>query len=134
MKRLSGLVGACLLLSVTGAAAQNSLVGTWQGSVVFNGMTVGLNLVMMPNGKFSEQQTMSGMMTMDTGTYTVLPNNQLHFTVEDWEPKQQCFPQSGCHDILKPPGGLYNVRFISGSTMQVQDVNNQGIVVYQRVQ
>ena len=132
MKELLLLAGA-FLLSATAAFAQNSMVGTWQGSVMFSGAPMGLNLVIMPDGRYSAQQTWGGMMTMDTGTYEMLPNSQVHFTVQDWEPKQQCFPQTGCHAILKPPGSLGTVHLF-GSTMQLQDQASGIVINYQRVQ
>jgi hypothetical protein len=119
------------LASGVGLAA-NSLVGHWRGAAMVSGRAYAFDLVMQSNGKYSDTVRAGSLMTSDSGTWKIV-GGLLHFTVTDWEPKQQCFPQpTGCRRISQPPGALYRVQFLSPNAMRMQDVNYGGIVNYER--
>ncbi|MEJ1969724.1 MAG: hypothetical protein WDN03_13985 [Rhizomicrobium sp.] len=72
-------------------------------------------------------------MTLTTGRYEWLDRNTIHLTVEDWEPKQQCFAATGCHPVDKPPGGREGIAFGGPDQMSLQDLDFGGpVVTYRR--
>ncbi len=128
------LLGALAFAMGSADAQGGSLAGTWNGAATLNGATYYTTVVFQPNGQFSEQTRMGTLMTLTTGTYEWIDRNTFHMTPRDWEPKQQCFPQSGCHEIRMPPGTMMRVTFTSPDTISLRDLNFGGTVVYQRAQ
>ena len=68
-------------------------------------------------------------MTLTTGTYKWIDRATFHMSPRDWEPKQQCFAQSGCHEIQMLPGTMMRVTFTSPDIISLQDLNFGGTVV-----
>ncbi|HVS47234.1 MAG TPA: hypothetical protein VMS32_11310 [Verrucomicrobiae bacterium] len=121
---------ACLAWGV--GLAANSLVGHWQGAATVGGGSYAFDLVMQSNGTYVDTVRVGRIASTDSGTWKIV-GGLLHFTVTDWEPKQQCFPPpTGCQPVPEPPGGLYRVQFLSPNAMRWQDVNYGGIVNYER--
>ena len=132
--------GAALMVlaAAPGAEAQGpSLSGTWQG--VYQG--VAFELVVQPDGAFSETERAGQMMTMQTGVIRATGPGVITFVVEDWQPRTM--PQyrptgtvGGYYTqepTSKPPGGTYRIRFNSPNSVTMQDVSMGGVIVFQRV-
>lgn len=121
-----------LLLSAAQPASAHSFVGTWRGAVFVRGMPFTSSLVLEGDGRFNELDRSGTLMTEQTGTWQVV-QGMLHLTVLDWEPKEQCLPTTGCVAVLRPPGSLYRVQWLSANEIRCQDVNLGGYITYQRV-
>ena len=125
-------------------AASNPFIGSWQTATTVAGIQLTIQLVMNPQGGYSEldrgySRTSGQMLTRETGTYRLIAPNLLRLNVQDWEPKEQCLPGSngagGCHVIQKPPGTTYRYRFTSRNTFTVQDATfgNGPTLTYHRI-
>jgi len=145
-RHVLGLFGAVaiLLTPAISGAASNPFVGTWQTSTTQMGIQLTIQLVLNPQGGYSEldrgySRTAGQMMTRETGTYRLIAPNLLRLDVQNWEPKQQCLPGSngagGCHVIQKPPGVTYRYKFTSRNTFTVQDITfgNGPRLTYRRI-
>ena len=84
---LSAVFLATLLGLCPTSAQQNPFVGSWRGVTQVNGAAIVFNLVMGPDLRYSEQLTMRGYMTMQTGHYAIPTRNVIAFQVEDWQPR-----------------------------------------------
>jgi hypothetical protein len=146
-RRVLGLIGAVALLftpAISGAAS-NPFIGTWQTTTSAAGIQLTINLVLNPQGGYSEldqgySPTAGKMVTRETGTYNVMAPNVLRLNVINWDPKVQCLPGSGaaggCVPIRKPPGTTYRYRFTSANTFTAQDVtfgNNGPTLTYRKI-
>lgn len=109
-----------------------SFVGTWHATIYVSGRVAYDSLVMEADGEFNELMRSGTLMTEETGTWHIV-RGYLYLKVEDWAPKQQCLPTTGCVPILKPPSSLYRVQWLSADAIRCQDVNLRGYVTYQRV-
>jgi hypothetical protein len=122
-------------LCSTAGAQDNPFFGAWQGSAVVNGTQVNTRLVVQPDGRYIEQIQMGPYLTMNRGRIALLGQGIARFSVEDYEPKEQCLPPpGGCKRILPPPGSTYRYRFTSQHTMTLRDARLGGEIRYQRVQ
>jgi hypothetical protein len=140
MSRLLAIVAASLSLCMTPlpGAAQETLAGSWHGSVTVNGMACTFDRVMTPTGTYSEIERCGSLVTGQRGTYKVFPNHVIGFSVSDWMPKQRyvvdAVPGSGHYEPnAQPPGGTFRYTFTSPDTMVWRDVNFGGTIVYHRV-
>jgi hypothetical protein len=133
MKRTLSLLAAAasLFLLVAVPANANTFVGTWRGSTMVNGAMLYSSLVLEPTGHFNELDRMGTLMSEQTGTWSVV-RGMLYLHVEDWAPKEQCLPTTGCVPIRMPPGSLYRVRWLSANVIRCQDVNLGGTITYRR--
>ena len=146
-------IGAVALTLATGAQAQvANMVGSWQGtSQAAPGAT--FNLVVNPQGGYSEQVVGSGGMTLEQGVIQQAGDGvTINFEVQDWAPKtlpvyhpnSTLGPQGGAQTAVggyytdeqtpKPPGGTWHVQFNGANAFSMQDVNFGGVVYFQRVQ
>ena len=129
------LLSATLSGLLQPATAANSLVGTWRGFAVANGMRLQSDLVLDSRGRFTELTRTGSLMSQRMGKWLILPNGNLRLTVIDWAPKQQCVAPSGCFPIRMPPGSQYRVRFTSPNTALFTDVTfgrATGTITYRR--
>jgi hypothetical protein len=130
-----------MLFAVTASAQMNPFAGTWQGTIVQNGMSVTINLVMGPDQAYSQQVRAGTLMTLERGFYAV-SGQTITFQVVDWEPKTQpvYHPTPGgggyyTHEpTAKPPGGTFRFDFASATSVRLQDVNFGGVIVLSRIQ
>lgn len=132
--------GAALMTMAAAPAAHAqtpSLAGTWQG--VYQG--VAFELVVQPNGAFSETERSGQMMTMQTGVLQNTGPNMITFVIQDWQPRTM--PQYHATGTVggyytqeptsKPPGGTYRLQFNSPNSVTMQDVAMGGVITFQRV-
>jgi hypothetical protein len=133
-------LGLGAVLAVTGFAvhAQGySLVGTWRGAV----MGMAFELVVQPNGAYSEIERSATIMTMQQGEVRALGPGLIAFVVEDWAPKTMPVYHAtgtvGGHytqqPTTKPPGGTWRIRFNGPNSVTMQDARLGGMVTFQRV-
>jgi hypothetical protein len=141
-RNVLGLIGAVaiLLMPTISGAASNPFIGTWQTSTTAAGIRLTINLVLNPQGGYSEldqgvSPTAGKMVTQETGTYNLLAPSSLRLNVVNWSPKVQCIPPGGCHPIRKPPGTTYRYRFLNANTFTAQDVTfgNGPTLTYRRI-
>ncbi len=138
--RTLAILGLLSLVAIPATGATNPFIGTWQATTVTSGVRLTIQLVLNPQGGFSEldQGISSGnrMITQETGTYALFAPNTLRLNVLNWQPKVQCMAPSGCFPIRKPPGTTYRYRFTSATTFMAQDVTfgNGPIFIYHRIQ
>src|SRR5258708_10176398 len=81
------LAGAMMTAAPAGLAEGGSLVGSWRALANIGGAPVEFDLVVQPNGAFSETQRSGSMMTMQTGEVQQAGAGMVIFVVEDWQPK-----------------------------------------------
>ncbi len=140
-KRNLVLVGTLLAvaLAAPAVASAQSMDGRWQAALMLNGYRCTFDLVMNA-GRYREVVQSGGLMTMQSGIYT-LSGNVLVRTVLDFEPKYRYVVDArsrhgrGGHyeRNATPPGGSFTVTFISPDAMHWQDVNFGGTITFQRV-
>ena len=134
-----GIAGA---FAVGAASAQglSPMAGKWRG--VYQG--VSFELIVSPDGRFSEQERMGQLMTMQTGVLRPLGPGVIAFVVEDWQPRtrQVYHPNPGVGDTggyyttepnARPPGGTYRVRLDGQGDMTMQDTQMGGQITFHRV-
>jgi hypothetical protein len=130
-----GLI-ATLAAGLTTAQGLPPMTGKWRG--VYQGVTV--DLLVTPDGRFSEQQRMGQMMTMQTGVIRPLGPNVVAFVVEDWQPRTRpVYHPSGGGGYTtqeanaKPPGGTWRVRLDGQGDMTMQDTRLGGAITFHRM-
>ncbi|HWA59957.1 MAG TPA: hypothetical protein VG939_01210 [Caulobacteraceae bacterium] len=125
------------VLAATPAAAQVAqMTGAWRGYA--QGVT--FNLVVEPNGRFSEQEIMGQMMTMQTGHIQPLGGDLVAFVVEDWQPRTRpVYHPTGTvggyytqEPNAKPPGGTWRILFNGPRSMTMRDARLGGQVTFTR--
>jgi len=130
------VVALLFLLAAPLALAQNKFDGSWKAAFILGGQRCSLNLVMGPGDRYSELARCGTLMTRQAGTY-VFSNGVLIRNVIDWDPKQRYVLDNGYsghwEPNAKPPGGSYNVKFISPDAMIWQDINFGGTVTFRRL-
>ncbi|MGB7769233.1 MAG: hypothetical protein WBN22_10330 [Verrucomicrobiia bacterium] len=120
-------------------AQQNPFVGGWRSIVVTNGMEITISLVMRPDMRFSEQEASYVGVTTQTGTY-VVNAGELTLNIEDWQPKtHEVYHPTGTtggyytdEPSPQPPGGTYQVQFLSANRMVMREVNFGGEARFDR--
>jgi hypothetical protein len=139
--RLAGASAGAVLLTLVATPAAHaqgaSLVGTWQG--LYQG--IGFQLVVQPNGAFSETERSATMMTMQTGVIQTTGPGMITFVIQDWQPRtQNIYHPTGTvggyytqEPTARPPGGTYRIRFNSPNSVTMQDVTMGGVITFQRV-
>jgi hypothetical protein len=123
------------------SAQQNPFVGSWRGVTQANGAAIVFNLVMGPDLRYSQQLTMHGYMTLQSGRYALPTRNVIAFQVEDWQPRTQpVYHPSGTtggyttqQPVPRPPGGTFRFQFSSANSFTLQDVNLGGVITFNRV-
>jgi len=120
------LVTALAASAIAGAVQAQSLVGSWQGFA----QGIQFNLVVQPNGAYSETQRSGSLMTMQEGVIQQAGPGQIAFVVENWQPQYQ--PYTG-QASTRPPGGVWAVHFNGPNSVTLQDVRLHGVVVFNRV-
>jgi hypothetical protein len=114
-----------------------SLAGTWQGSA--DG--VSFQLIVQPNGAYSEIQTAGALMTQQSGIIQQTGSGVVTFVVQDWSPKTQgVYHPTGTvggydtqQPVGKPAGGTWQVQFNGPNAFSLKDVNLNGIIAFSRV-
>jgi len=141
LKRLA-LAAAALALAAGGAHAQvASLVGSWRAFANIGGAQVVFELVVQPNGAYSETQRSATLMTMQTGEVRQAGPNLVAFVVEDWRPRTMpVYHPTGTvggyytqQPTSKPPGGVWRIRFNGRNSVTMQDANLGGVITFTRV-
>jgi len=129
MKRYlpSAALAAALVLGASTAAQAQSLTGSWQGFA----QGIQFNLVVQPDGAYSETQRSGSLMTMQSGVIQAAGAGEIAFVVEDWQPKD--LPYGG-GQTTKPPGGIWSVQFNGPNSVTMQDVRLHGVVTFTRTQ
>ena len=134
---MASAILAALPVSQGRAARLTPMKGSWRG--VFRGVT--LNLVILQDWHFSEQEVSGNIMTMQTGMIRETGEGVITFDIEDWEPKtRMVFHPTGTvggynteERNSKPPGGTYRVSFNGNNVMIFEDLRWGGTVTYYRV-
>ncbi len=126
-----GLIAAPL----TATAA--SFTGTWHGALAINGQRCTIEVTLAPNGSYVQTARCGIVMTQQSGTYKIFPNNQIGFTVINWAPRQRYVvgAQVGSghfENNAKPPGGLFKITFTGSDTMVWRDLDYGGTISLQR--
>ncbi len=99
-------------------AEEGSFVGVWRGQTPLGGRQVFITITFSPGGTYSQQAIDSlGLQTMQSGHYQVT-GERIHFTVDDWAPKQ----------LSHPPGSLFDYSFPQPGTLVLHDVNFNGTI------
>jgi opacity protein-like surface antigen len=128
MKRyLAGAVLAAAVALGASVAQAQSLTGSWQGFA----QGIQFNLVVQPNGAYSETQRSGSLMTMQTGVIQSAGAGEIAFVVQDWQPRQM--PYTG-QLAAKPPGGIWRIQFNGPNSVTMQDVRLGGSVTFTRTQ
>jgi hypothetical protein len=122
----SAVLGAAAVMAASAAQAQ-SLAGSWQGSA----QGILFELVVQPDGAYSETQRSGSLMTMQTGVIQSAGAGEIAFVVEDWQPRTM--PYTG-QQTSKPPGGIWRVQFNGPNSVTMQDVRLGGVVTFTRLQ
>jgi hypothetical protein len=92
-----------------------SVVGIWESQIDTDRGLVSTQLVLEHTGTFSQAVTWNGLMTLDTGVYTII-GNAVHFTVTHHEPTEYMGqPLSWVTSFT------YFVTPVDATTMQVED-------------
>jgi hypothetical protein len=131
------VIAASPLALGASVARAESLSGSWRGFA----MGIEFDLVVQPNGAFSETERSGTSMTMQSGVIRSAGANVLAFEVQDWEPKtQQVYHPTGTvggyytpEPLAKPPGGVWRIQFDSPNSITMTDVNQGGSVTFSRV-
>jgi len=131
-----------LALAASAHAQVANMVGTWRGtSQAAPGAT--FNLVVTPQGGYSEQVVGGEGMTLEQGVIQQGGDGvTISFVVQDWSPRTlpQYHPTGTVGGYYtqeptpKPPGGVWRVQFNGANGFSMQDVNFGGVVYFQRVQ
>jgi hypothetical protein len=128
MKRyLSGAVLAAAVTLAASAAQAQSLTGSWQGFA----QGIQFNLVVQPDGAYSETQRSGSLMTMQEGVIQSAGAGEIAFVVQNWQPQQE--PYTG-QQTTKPPGGIWRVQFNGPNSVTMQDARLGGVVTFTRTQ
>jgi hypothetical protein len=89
--------GLLSLAAIPASGATNPFIGTWQMTTVASGIQLTVQLVLNPQGGFSEldqgiSPTAGRMMTQETGTYALLVPNVLRLNVMNWPENHRAQP------------------------------------------
>ncbi|HEY3798734.1 MAG TPA: hypothetical protein VGL58_10310 [Caulobacteraceae bacterium] len=143
MRILTLMMAAGLALAAGAAPAQDigSLTGHWQATAQVGMTPVAFDLVVQPNGTYSETERSGTLMTIQSGEIRVAGAGLIAFVVEDWSPKTMpvYHPTGtvggyyGQSPTTKPPGGVWRMQFNGPSSMTVQDTSYGGVVIFNRV-
>lgn len=129
-------------LAATAAHAQGGdLVGSWRALANIGGAPVEFDLVMQPNGAYSETERSGSMMTMQTGEVRQAGPGMIIFVVEDWQPRTMpVYHATGTvggyytqEPTSKPPGGTWRIQFNGPNSVTMQDANLGGVLTFSRV-
>lgn len=115
----------------------NSLVGQWRG--VYRGIT--LTMVIQPNGQYTQTAQSGSVMTLQSGTYKLIPPNTIGFVVIDWQPKtMSVYHPTGTvggyytqEPLAKPPGSVDTYVFKGANTVVFTDQMMHGSITFTRV-
>ena len=136
------LIAALALISSVAAAAQPpSLVGAWRGVAQVRGVTVEFDLVIQPNGAFTETERTQTLMTMQTGQTHILAPNLVAFVIQDWRPRTMpVYRPNGAiggyysqQPTSKPPGGTWRMTWRGPNSVVLQDTVFGGAVTFNRI-
>ena len=134
MRRWGILLGMALAAPLI-AGAQSPYDGVWRATLAANGQRCSVDLVMRV-GEYSELLRCGSLMTRQVGTY-VVSGGLLIRQVVNWAPRTMPVYDIyiGWHDepTSKPPGGSYQVTFLSRDSMTWRDVNFGGTITFYRV-
>jgi hypothetical protein len=69
-------------LATVAVAQQNPLVGTWRGQTIIFGYQAQVELVIMADGRYSQQTVVGTALVLHSGTYRLIPEqNILRFDI-----------------------------------------------------
>jgi hypothetical protein len=128
-------------LSASVQAQSDPWVGNWQGNATVGGIPMTFFMVIGPNHQYSQQVVSGPYRTMQSGNLVANPTT-ITFQVLDWDPKTQAIyhpvgTTGGYYTqepVVKPPGGTNRYQFLSPNSVQLQDVNYGGVIVFSRAQ
>jgi hypothetical protein len=120
-------------------AQPSTLVGRWQGSADVGGQTIFIELLLGPDGQFSQRATAGVNATLLRGTYQLMQDT-LTLAVFDWEPKtQRVYVPMGTtggyweeQPTSQPPGGTYRVTLTSADSMNLTDLETGATIALRR--
>lgn len=139
---LKSLIAAFALASLTTAQAQTaSLVGSWRGFAQIRGAAVEFDLVVQPNGVFTETERSRALMTMQSGQTHFAAPDLVIFEVQDWRPRTMpVYHPTGTvggyytqQPTSRPPGGTWRLTWRGPNSVVMRDVNLGGAVTFNRV-
>ena len=136
------LAAATFAIATSAQAQPGGLVGSWRAVANIGGADVEFDLVVQPNGAFSETEQAAGGMTMQTGEVQDAGQDMIAFVVEDWQPRSMpVYHPTGTvggyytdEPTAKPPGGVWRLTWNGSNEVTMQDVQGGGAVTFERVQ
>jgi hypothetical protein len=118
LKNLSRIAVIFALLTGTGLAQNNPLVGIWRAteSDAYGNLST-VELVFTPNS-FTQSSKSSAQQTYEAGPYRILGGGMLRWYLQQTFPNQQC-STVGCSPIYWPPSEGFFYRLIGANTLQL---------------
>lgn len=129
----AAVMSLALVALPAAAQAAGSFTGTWHGSMRLNGQACTIQVSLSRNGSYLQTARCGTLMTQQSGSYRIFPNNEIGFTVVDWSPKQRYVvgPQVGSGYFVpnaKPPGGMFKITVTGANSMVWKDVDFGGAI------
>lgn len=121
------------LVALPVAVSAGSFTGTWHGALRLNGQSCTIQVVLAPNGSYVQTARCGTVTTEQSGSYKIFPDNEIGFTVVDWEPKTRYVvgSQVGSGHVernAKPPGGMFKITVTGPNSMVWKDVDYGGAI------
>ncbi len=113
-------------------AQQHPLVGTWRSYAVTQAGQQQVDLVILPNGAYSQQWLGQSVLNTYRGSWGQVGDGVFRFDIGDWEPKRWCGPL-GCTDIVRPPGTTARIEFLGLDRFRAIPLDGSAPMIYQRV-
>jgi hypothetical protein len=132
---MSRFLLACVLVTWNAFPAQaqhHPLIGTWRSSAFTQAGPQQVELVILPNGAYSQQWRGQFVLNTYRGFWGEVSAGVYRFDIQDWEPKQWCGPL-GCTPILQPPGTIARIEFQGADRFNAVPLDGSAPMVYQRV-
>jgi hypothetical protein len=114
-------------------AQQHPLVGTWRSSAITQAGQQHVELVILPNGFYSQQWRGQSVLNTYRGRWGEVAAGVYRFDIGDWEPKQWCGPL-GCTPILRPPGTTARIEFQGASLFRAVPLDGSAPMIYERAE
>jgi len=107
-------------------------VGGWRAETTILDYPAVVELVVQPNGSFSQQTQTAGSLITIWGKYRVFADQQIiRLDIENYAPKQWCGPL-GCQQITMPAGETHRYSFPDRNTLVLQNTAGGAPITYRR--
>lgn len=131
MRRLAALLFAIGALGP--AMGQDApFAGGWRAETTILDYPAVVDLVLQPNGAFSQQTQAGGALITIWGRYRVFAEQGiLRLDIENYEPKEWCGPL-GCQPNAVPDGETHRYSFPDRDTLVLENAVNGARITYRR--